>query len=151
MPILLFLPRKTVPELTSVPIFLYFIRGMPAWLAKQCHVCTRDPKWQTPAAEAECVHLTTAPPSWPKKTFCEHLLFPPISPAWKNNYYLTTITFHKIPSSSCFHVLLLTIIQDKQTIITTTSTPPTYTKHPRRTRHCARYFIYLCHSKFNYY
>ena len=37
--------RKIGPELTSVPIFLYFICGMPttAWLAKGCHVHTQDP------------------------------------------------------------------------------------------------------------
>ena len=36
LPILLFLLRKTGPELTFVPIFLYCIRGTPAtaWLAK---------------------------------------------------------------------------------------------------------------------
>ena len=50
LPILLFLLRKTDPELTSMPIFLYFIRGMPttAWHAKQCHVCTRDFNRRTP-------------------------------------------------------------------------------------------------------
>ena len=32
-----------------MPIFLYFICGTPAtaWLAKQCHVHTRDPDWWT--------------------------------------------------------------------------------------------------------
>uniref|UniRef100_A0A9L0RWW9 tRNA methyltransferase 11 homolog n=1 Tax=Equus caballus TaxID=9796 RepID=A0A9L0RWW9_HORSE len=46
----LFLLRKTGPALTSTSIFLYFICGMPttAWLAKWCHVCTRDPNRQTP-------------------------------------------------------------------------------------------------------
>ncbi|XP_070109978.1 carnitine O-palmitoyltransferase 1, muscle isoform isoform X5 [Equus przewalskii] len=45
LPILLFLLRKAGPELTSVPIFLYFICGTPttAWLAKRCHVRTQDP------------------------------------------------------------------------------------------------------------
>uniref|UniRef100_A0A9L0SPU5 N-acetylglucosaminylphosphatidylinositol deacetylase n=1 Tax=Equus caballus TaxID=9796 RepID=A0A9L0SPU5_HORSE len=44
LPILLFLLRKTGPELTSVPNFLYFIRETPttAWRAKRCHVHTRD-------------------------------------------------------------------------------------------------------------
>ena len=59
--------RKISPELTSaanpplfamenwswaksMPIFLYFICGMPAtaWHAKRCHVHTQDPNWQTP-------------------------------------------------------------------------------------------------------
>ena len=42
--------RKTGPEQTSVPIFFYFICGMPttAWLAKQCHVRTGDPNRPTP-------------------------------------------------------------------------------------------------------
>ena len=45
-----FFLRKTGPELTSVPIFPYFVRGTPTtvWLAKWCHVCTRDPNQQTP-------------------------------------------------------------------------------------------------------
>ena len=52
-----------------MPIFLYFIRGTPttAWLfAKRCHVCTRDPNWQTPGhREAEHSNLTTVPPCPP--------------------------------------------------------------------------------------
>ena len=49
LPILLFLLRKTGPELTFLPIFLYFICGTPAtaWLTKQCHVCTQDLNGQT--------------------------------------------------------------------------------------------------------
>uniref|UniRef100_A0A9L0K9P5 F-box domain-containing protein n=1 Tax=Equus asinus TaxID=9793 RepID=A0A9L0K9P5_EQUAS len=41
---------ETGPELTCMPIFLCFIRGTPttAWLAKRCHVCTRDPNQQNP-------------------------------------------------------------------------------------------------------
>ena len=44
-----FLLKNTGPELTSVPIFLYFICGTPitARLAKWCHVCTGDLNWQT--------------------------------------------------------------------------------------------------------
>ena len=36
-------------------IFLYFICGTPAtaWLAKWCHVCARDPNWQTPGCRSE--------------------------------------------------------------------------------------------------
>ena len=56
--------EETGPELISVPIFFYFICGMPAtaWLAKQCHIRTRD---QT--GEVERVHLTDLPPGWPEK------------------------------------------------------------------------------------
>ena len=41
--------RKTGSELTSVPIFLYFIPGTPttAWLDKRCHVRTQDLNQQT--------------------------------------------------------------------------------------------------------
>ena len=51
----------TGPELTSVPIFLYLIRGMPAtaWLAKWCPVCTRDLNQQTPGKQ------NIVPPGWP--------------------------------------------------------------------------------------
>uniref|UniRef100_A0A9L0T0A2 Solute carrier family 51 member A n=1 Tax=Equus caballus TaxID=9796 RepID=A0A9L0T0A2_HORSE len=50
LPILLFLLRKTGPELTSMPISLYFICGTPAtaWLDERCHVRTRDPNMANP-------------------------------------------------------------------------------------------------------
>ena len=50
-----------------MPIFLYFICGTltTAWLAKQCHVRTRDLNQGPLGAEAEHVHLTAAPTSWP--------------------------------------------------------------------------------------
>ena len=37
-----------------MPIFLYFVCGMPitAWLARQCHVCTRDPNRQIPGHQS---------------------------------------------------------------------------------------------------
>ena len=45
-----FFLRKTGPELTSMPIFLYFICGTPASarLDKRCHVLTQDLKQRTP-------------------------------------------------------------------------------------------------------
>ena len=45
----IFFLRKISPELTSVPILLYFMCGMPttAWLAKWCHVHTWDLNQQT--------------------------------------------------------------------------------------------------------
>ena len=62
----IFFLRKTSPELTSMPIFLYFICAMPttAWLAKQYHVCTQDPNQQTPARRSGTCELnrcTTRP------------------------------------------------------------------------------------------
>uniref|UniRef100_A0A9L0JHF2 Ubiquitin carboxyl-terminal hydrolase n=1 Tax=Equus asinus TaxID=9793 RepID=A0A9L0JHF2_EQUAS len=47
------------PELTSVPIFLYFICGTPttARRAKQCRVCTWDPNWQTLGRQSETCTL----------------------------------------------------------------------------------------------
>ena len=67
LPILLFLLRKTGPELTFLPIFLYFTCGMSttAWLAKRCHVRTRNLNQRNPAAEVERVNLTAAPPGQP--------------------------------------------------------------------------------------
>ena len=49
-----FFLRNISPELTSVPIFLYFICGMPttAWGAKRCHVPTRDPNRRTPGHQS---------------------------------------------------------------------------------------------------
>ena len=51
--------RKTGPELTFMPIFLYFICGMPttAWLAERCHVCTWDLNWQTPGRRSRTCAL----------------------------------------------------------------------------------------------
>ena len=59
--------RKTGPELTSMPIFLYFICGTPAtaWLfAKRCHVCTWDLNRPTPGRRSracELNHCATRP------------------------------------------------------------------------------------------
>ena len=55
---------KTGPELTSVPIFLYFICGTPAtaWPAKQCHVHTGIGILEPQAVKAESPHLTTVLP-----------------------------------------------------------------------------------------
>ena len=63
--------RKPGPELTSVPIFLYFIHGTPttAWHAKQCHAAPGIWTCEPQAAEAECAHLTAAPPGWPLDCF----------------------------------------------------------------------------------
>ena len=51
-----------------MPIFLYFICGTPttAWLAKRCHVRTRDPNQRTGAAEVERANLTCATGPAPK-------------------------------------------------------------------------------------
>ena len=61
MPILLFLLRRTGPELTSMPIFLYFICGMPttAWPAPR--IRTGKPR----ATESEPENLTAVPPGQP--------------------------------------------------------------------------------------
>ena len=62
--ILFFFLRKTGPELTSMPIFLYIICGMPitAWLDEQCHVRTWIRNGRLRAGKAEHVHLTATPP-----------------------------------------------------------------------------------------
>ena len=53
-----------------MPIFLYFICGMPttAWRAKGCHVRTQDPNQRTPGRrEAERVNLTAVLPGRPQR------------------------------------------------------------------------------------
>ena len=64
--ILLFLLRKTGPELTSMPIFLYFICGTPttAWLDKWCHVHTQEPHRQTPGRWSRTCTLNRCAPGW---------------------------------------------------------------------------------------
>ena len=55
-----------------MPIFIYFICGMPttAWRAKRCHVRTRDSNRWTPGhREAECANFTTAPLGQPLDAF----------------------------------------------------------------------------------
>ena len=66
---LLFLLRKTGPELTSMPIFLYFIyvghppqHGLPGGAMSASGIQTGKPQ----ATEAEHAHLTTAPPCQPQ-------------------------------------------------------------------------------------
>lgn len=66
LPIRLFLLRKAGPELTSVPILLYFICGMltTSWLAKRCDVCTKDPNQWTlglPREMSALNHCATVP------------------------------------------------------------------------------------------
>ena len=55
--------RKIGPELTSVPIFLYFICGTPAtaWLAKLRVVPPGISTGEPRAAEADSANLTTMP------------------------------------------------------------------------------------------
>ena len=75
--------RKISPELTSMPIFLYFIRGTPAtaWLATPCHVHTQDLNQRTPGRrDVECANLTAVPPGQPLE---KHNL----SNSWK--WYIT--------------------------------------------------------------
>ena len=71
MPILLLLPRKTGPELTSVPIFLYFLCGMPttAWLDELCHVRTGDLNRQTPGRQRGTCELNRCA-TGPAPQFC---------------------------------------------------------------------------------
>uniref|UniRef100_A0A9L0RUI1 Transmembrane protein 79 n=1 Tax=Equus caballus TaxID=9796 RepID=A0A9L0RUI1_HORSE len=59
LPILLFSLRKTGPELTSMPIFLCFIHetSTTAWLAKRCHVRTRDTNLRTPGHQSRTCTL----------------------------------------------------------------------------------------------
>ena len=72
LPILLFLLRKTGPELTSVSIVLHYICGMPAtaWLDKRYHVRTRDPNQRTPGRWSRMANLTAAPPGRPEDYEC---------------------------------------------------------------------------------
>ena len=53
--------RKIVPELISVPIYLYFVCGTPPQygLMSGVWVHTQDPNLQTCATRAECRNLTT--------------------------------------------------------------------------------------------
>ena len=72
LPILLFLLRKTGPELTSVPVFLYFIRGTPTTvvLANRCHVQTWDPNKRTPGRRSGMCALNHCATGWaPGTTF----------------------------------------------------------------------------------
>ena len=72
LPILLFLLRKTGPELTSMPILLYFIRGMPttAWLLPSGAMSAPGIRTgEARAAEVERPNLTTAPPGRPLKSY----------------------------------------------------------------------------------
>ena len=77
LPILLFLLRKTGLELTSVPIFLYFICGTPAtaWLDRRCVGPHLGSEPVNPT-EAERVNLTAVPPGGPSAHFL-HFDLPP--------------------------------------------------------------------------
>ena len=64
--------RKIVPELTSVPISLYFVYGMPPQhgLMSGVEVCAQDPTQEPRDAEVECANLTTTPLGWPPPLVC---------------------------------------------------------------------------------
>ena len=53
------LVRKVIPELTSVLIFFYFVRGMPPWhgLMSRVWVLAQDPGWEPQATKAEHMNL----------------------------------------------------------------------------------------------
>ena len=91
-----FLLSKTGPELTSGPIFLYFICGMPTtvWLDKWCYVRTRDLNQRTPGCQVERANLTAAPPGHPPAFFIlKRTLF---NPEWEiNSSYVKTEHFFK--------------------------------------------------------
>ena len=73
LPILLFLPRKTGPKPTSVPIFLHFLyvgrlpkQGLPTSDMSAPGIRTGEPQAAEPkAAKAEATNLTAAPPGQP--------------------------------------------------------------------------------------
>ena len=68
-----FFSRKISPELTSVPIFLYFICGMPttAWPDKWCHVCTQDLNQKTSGCQSgTCPLNSCATGPAPSVCFC---------------------------------------------------------------------------------
>ena len=91
-------------ELTSVPLFFYFIFGMPttAWLDKQCHVRTAPNIWNSEpwAAEAECVHLTAAPPGWPLFLYFQINI---LQVTLLKNFSWPRVRYQML----CFHSLLL--------------------------------------------
>ena len=65
--IIFFFLRKISPELTSVPIFLYFRCGMraTAWLDKQCIGPHPGSKLVNPGHQSRAHDLTTVPPGQP--------------------------------------------------------------------------------------
>ena len=73
-----FFLRKISPELTSVPILLHFICGMPttAWLAKRCHVCTLDPNWWTPGHRSRTCELNRYAILILRLNLCSNVSFP---------------------------------------------------------------------------
>uniref|UniRef100_A0A9L0SE50 COX assembly mitochondrial protein n=1 Tax=Equus caballus TaxID=9796 RepID=A0A9L0SE50_HORSE len=66
------LKNEPGPDLTSVPIFLYFIYGTPttAWLDKRCHVRTRDLNRRTPGRQSGTCKLNHCATGWaPNQAF----------------------------------------------------------------------------------
>ena len=63
--------RKIGPELTSVPIFLYFVSGMPPQhgLMSGVYVLTQIGTHEPQAAEVDLVNVTTMPPGQPLANF----------------------------------------------------------------------------------
>ena len=64
-----FLVMKTVPELTTMPIFLYFVYGTPPWHDLMNSVHTQDLNLQPRVAEVEGMNSTTMSPGLLGGTF----------------------------------------------------------------------------------
>ena len=75
--IFFFILRKTGPELTSMPIFLYFICGTPttAWLAKRRHVCAWDSNWRTLGCQSRMCTLNCCITGPAQKIFSYYLIY----------------------------------------------------------------------------
>ena len=83
--------RKTGPELTSVPMFLYFVCGMPPqhglMSGARSGIRTSEP-W---TAEAEGANLATTPPGQPPVFY----FFPYLSEVWIPEKYFFPISTMK--------------------------------------------------------
>ena len=133
----LFFFKEAVPELTSIPIFLYFIRGTPAtaWLDKPC-VGQQAQEPEPQAAVVEHMNLTAMPQGWPPMPVVKHLpahhcyrpcsshtLYPSSSnsPPTTTSCSFSSSSFSSCCSSSshhCHHILFLLIITTSIIIIT---------------------------------
>ena len=118
MPILLFLLRKTGPDLTSVPIFLYFICGMPPQHGLTSGVTPRIQTSKPGATKAQYANSTAAPPDLPcQQTPFEGLLC--------DRYFLSVEDTPVLSqrSAKCYFYFLVTILPHKGGIASTFSWP----------------------------
>ena len=104
--------RKIHPELTSVPILLYFVCGLPSQhgLTSSVYAHAQDPNpWQTRAAEADSENLTITPLGQPLTFLLVSIHQLHINNGMYNGLYVEKTSTQLLTQHICFKKSILKI------------------------------------------